>query len=100
MFATYGSEEIAFNDMVLSDKKPNRTFYSDRLRQWDLEKYNRVATKVLGSPMQMYYGVENEKLEKLLIEYFGEKLTLVKVSVSEHAASGFPIWRFDCHMDE
>lgn len=94
------TETFTNNKIVVSARKANRTFYSDRLWQWDYDKYCRLATKWFGSARQILYGIEPRVFEGFLKEYMAEDLTLVSIEVIENASSGYPIWRFDCYIKE
>lgn len=76
------------------------TVYSDRLYQWDWEKYNRCRNEVYGNAGQYFDGYqEHDKIEKLLQLYMNEpKLKLILVMQYCNMSSGYPLWRFDYNI--
>ena len=77
----------------LNEVEPDESFYSDRLWQWNPEKFDS-AMKASGHFGQMFYHSLTD-IEKFLQEYF-DCPTLVLVSVEEikNVSTGFPYWWF------
>ena len=74
--------------------KPSGSVYSDRLFQWDSEKYNTYCKKHWGNHGQ-YFSETPEKIEAFLRDYFSEpKLILCRVMQTCNKSSGYPIWIF------
>lgn len=72
----------------------NRSLWSDRLYQWDAQKYNRCRNEVFGNHGQ-YWHEEPEKIEQFLRLYYDDpELRLIYIEESCNQASGFPVWHF------
>lgn len=68
--------------------------YSDRLMQWDMEKYNKCCREVFSNEAQMFQNRKPEDIEKFLSLYLEEKIILTAVVQACHWLSGFPYWVF------
>ena len=68
--------------------------YSDRLYQWDSEKYNASCMAVWGNRGQYFYQRSPESIEMFLSLYFGREVILTAIEVEENASSGYPYWAF------
>lgn len=68
--------------------------HSDRLYQFDPEKFDVCRMKVFGNHSQ-YFDEPSEKIEQFLCEYLGKKIILVRNTKYINASSGYPYWRFD-----
>ena len=69
--------------------------YSDRLYEWDSEKYKESIKKVFGENGRRWDNCKPEQIEKFLTEYFGKKVALTCVTEYCNQATGYPCWRFD-----
>lgn len=98
--SAFGNEQIKLNKVICKNKKANRTFYHDRMLQWDSEKYDKIATKIFGRPIQSFYGCSEKDIETFLKDYFDEELELVAISFDINPSNGYDIWRFDCYIKE
>lgn len=76
------------------DEEPTTTIYSDRLFQWDSEKYNRLCMKHFGDHGQMFHARSPDGIEAFLRDYFGEGLLLCSIEQTYHRMQGHPIWVF------
>lgn len=72
------------------------TVYSDRMLQWDWDKYNKCTKEVFGDTRQMFYDATPSQIEALLQLYF-QKPTLKLILMMEYCnvSNGYPVWRFD-----
>ena len=78
------------------DKIRKDTVYSDRLYQWDWEKYNKLCKKYFGDVGQYFSNRNPKKIEAMLQEYCKEpKLNLTLIMEYCNQSSGYPVWRFD-----
>jgi hypothetical protein len=68
--------------------------YSDRLWQWDGQKFDTCCMEVWGNNGQTFYGRNPEEIETFLIKYFGKKIKLTAIMEGCNVSSGFPIWTF------
>lgn len=95
-FVRYVPKKDEWGQSILFETKEeaNGTAYSDRLYQWNPEKYNRLCKKHFGDVSQYWNERSLEKIEKFLREYFRKKLTVVKIVTGENRATGYPYWVF------
>jgi len=68
--------------------------YSDRMLQWDIEKFERCLQEVFGNQKQYFDDRDPKDIEKFLIKYFGHKLKLVAIEKCCYFPTGYPIWIF------
>ena len=64
--------------------------YSDRLHQWDYEKYNRCCQKVFKNEGQQFYQRNPKEIEKFLSMYFDKQIKLTAIMQGCNQSSGFP----------
>lgn len=76
------------------DKEKYSAVYSDRLYQWDWEKYNRCCQEVFGNQGQMFYQRKPKEIERFLSMYFDKEIKLTAVMQGCNQSSGFPYWIF------
>lgn len=76
------------------DKKKCDAVYSDRLFQWDNEKYNKCHKEVFNDEGQYFYQTDPKKIEKFLSLYFEEEIKLTAIMEGCNVANGFPCWTF------
>ena len=67
---------------------------SDRLLQWDYEKYQRCCNAIFGNTGQMFNDREPKQIEQFLSLYFEQKIKLTAIMQGCNHASGFPYWVF------
>lgn len=73
----------------------NDTVYSDRLFQWDSQKYNKLCKKHFGNEGQYFDGRSPSIIEKFLQDYYGNKnLKLILIEQGCNVSSGYPYWVF------
>lgn len=64
--------------------------YSDRLQQWDSEKFNKCKSKINGE-----FSYDNPKtVETFLSLYFEQEIELTAIVQGCNQSSGFPYWVF------
>lgn len=68
--------------------------YSDRLFQWDYEKYNKCCQEVFKNQGQQFYEREPKEIEKFLGMYFEREVKLTAVIQGCNQSSGYPYWVF------
>lgn len=77
------------------------TSYSDRLRQEDREKSDRLSLKYFGEKGDCWSGRDSSQIELFLREFLNKpKLKLILVMQYCHQSSGNPYWRFDFNRGE
>ncbi|TXG76186.1 hypothetical protein E6Q11_05135 [Candidatus Dojkabacteria bacterium] len=82
-------------------KTPTNTVYSDRLIQWDYERYNEMCKRHFGNHAQAFYDRAPEKIQAFLRDYMNnQNVVLCRVEELENKSTGYPYWRFDYCMDE
>ena len=68
--------------------------YSDRMLEWDMEKFTKCTEEVFGNHGQFFDNRNPKDIEKFLIKYFGHDLKLVAIEKCCNFATGYPIWIF------
>ena len=68
--------------------------YSDRMLQWDREKFARCTQEIFGNQQQCFDDRKPKAIEKFLIKYFGHDLKLVAIEKCCNISTGYPIWIF------
>lgn len=68
--------------------------YSDRLFQWDYEKYNKCCQEVFKNQGQQFYKREPKEIEKFLGMYFEKEIKLTAITQGCNQSSGYPYWVF------
>lgn len=79
------------------NKECNGSDYTDRLEQWDYDKYNRLAKEIYkdARPFDSYH-CRGDLIEKFLRAYHGnETIKLLRVIEYCNWSSGYPTWRLD-----
>ena len=80
-----------------SSGKVNGSVYSDRMQQWDYDKYKASAEKTDFKG----YTKDPETVEAFLRAYFDEpELKLVRVIEYCNVSNGYPCWRVDYYTPE
>ncbi len=79
------------------NEKCNNSVYSDRMRQWDYEKYNRIGQALFNTGDMAWFNTGNaKKIEQFLREYNGDNtLELTRVVEYCNVSTGYPVWRLD-----
>lgn len=71
------------------------TDYSDRLMQWNWDKFYELSEKHFGNRDQIFYDRPIDKIESFLQDYHNNpKLKLVMVSEGANVSNGYPYWIF------
>lgn len=68
--------------------------YSDRLMQWDYDKFNNSCMKAFGDTGQMFYSRNPEAIEEFLKEYMGKEIKLTGIVEGCNRGNGYPYWAF------
>ncbi len=80
------------------NEEANGTIYSDRLLQWDWDKYNLLSRKHFGDEGQYFDNRDPKKIEAFLRDWCeSPKLKLIFIMKYCNQSSGYPVWRFDYH---
>lgn len=75
-------------------KDKSQTVYSDRLKQWDWEKYNNCCETVWHNQGQYFDQRTPEDIEKFLCLYFDKQIKLTAITQGCNVSSGYPYWVF------
>lgn len=89
---TYDPFLIYFNE---EEQKATGCVYSDRLLEWDYDKYNRLCREYFGNEGQSWDKRDSNKIEEFLCDYFDKKVVLVANIQYVNVSNGYPVWRFD-----
>lgn len=76
------------------DAKESNAVYSDRLFQWNYEKYNKCCQEVFKNEGQYFDKREPKEIENFLSMYFEKKIKLTAVVQGCNQATGYPYWVF------
>ena len=95
---TKQSHPYSYDGFVLHrlgrNEEATMTVYSDRLAQWDDEKYVQCCERHM--PGKRWDNASPEQIQAFLRDYTGEPaLRLILVMEYCNYASGYPVWRFD-----
>ena len=85
-FAVY--KDPAFTDA-------DECVYSDRIRQWDWEKFNRCCEAIWGNCGQYFHARKPDEIERFLRMYFDdESIKLTGIEECCNFGNGYPYWGF------
>jgi len=78
------------------NKEKSNAVYSDRLLQWDRNKFEECCMEVWGNQGQYFYEDDRQpdEIERFLCKYFGKKIKLTAIMEGCNFSSGYPIWTF------
>jgi hypothetical protein len=79
---------------MLNYNNTDNAVYSDRLYQWDYQKYDECFKTVWGNTGQYFNGRSSSDIEKFLCLYLGKSVELTAVVEGCNASSGYPYWVF------
>lgn len=86
-------EYVIWKDKIFNEDK-HSAVYSDRLYQWDYEKYDKCCQEVFKNKGQAFYQREPKEIEKFLKMYFEKEIKLTAVAQGCNQATGYPYWVF------
>lgn len=75
-------------------KENDNAVYSDRLYQWDSEKYDRCCMEVWNDRRQVFNRSSPKEIQKFLSLYFGETVKLTGIEKGCNVSTGYPYWVF------
>lgn len=75
-------------------QKTDKCVYSDRLFQWNGEKFNKCRQAVKNNHSQMFYSDTPDEIQQFLNLYFEKPILLTGIKQGYNASSGFPYWEF------
>lgn len=84
-----------YQDRDYSSYTDCHTVYSDRLHQWDHEKFNKISTAKFGNDGHYWNNRSPRLISEFLSEYFGHSVKVVQIIEYCDQSSGYPVWRFD-----
>lgn len=85
---------VIWKDDSNFDRTNDDAVYSDRLYQWDYEKYNKCCMSVFKNEGQNFNQRNPEDIEKFLSMYFDKQIKLTAVVEGCNQAYGYPYWLF------
>ena len=74
--------------------------YSDRLYQWDPDKYNECRIEIFGNQSQYFDGQSPEDIGKFLSKYFDKNVEVTAIVKGCNISNGYPYWLFYYKEDE
>jgi hypothetical protein len=72
----------------------NACVYSDRLLQWDYDKYNKYCLEIWSNQGQYFNNREPQDTEKFLGLYLGRTIKLTAIMEGCNVSNGYPYWIF------
>ncbi len=93
---TYTDHLIWVKDGVYITMLPKNhsVVYSDRLWQWDHNKFDSCCQKIWKNEGQYFDNRKPEDIEKFLSLYFNVEIELLKIGQVCNQNSGYPLWIF------
>lgn len=76
------------------NKTTNNAVYSDRLIQWDYDKFNKCCRNIWGNERQYFNDRSPKDIGKFLSLYFDKEVKLTVIMEGCNFASGYPYWIF------
>lgn len=67
---------------------------SDRLFEWDSEKYNKLSKEVFGNAGQNFGNRYPEEIQQFLQLYLGRRVLITGIMECCNAGNGYPYWTF------
>lgn len=91
----YSYDEFVLYKASNFDKK-DCWVYSDRMLQWDREKYSEAFHKVWPGKTgcQSFWDRTPEEINRFLSLYFDKNVTLTAIMQGCNASTGYPYWVF------
>lgn len=80
------------------NKECNSTNWTDRLSEWDYDKYERIAKEVfpVGSQPFSDHNCRGDLIQEFLRRYHDDPtIVLLRVIAYCNLSNGFPLWRLD-----
>lgn len=74
--------------------KDDHVLYSDRLYQWNFEKFNRCCYKVWKNMGQWFDERSPKSIEKFLSLYLEKPICLTGIEQGCNVSNGYPYWIF------
>ncbi|PLS15076.1 hypothetical protein CVD28_24895 [Bacillus sp. M6-12] len=75
-------------------KDKSHVVYSDRLLQWDYNKFGDCCMEIWGNTGQYFYNRNPKEIETFLSKYLNKEIKLTAIMEGCNVSSGFPIWTF------
>lgn len=67
---------------------------SDRLFEWDSEKFNRLSNEIFGNTGQNFSNRYPELIQKFLCQYFDRQILLTGIMECCNVGNGYSYWTF------
>jgi hypothetical protein len=85
-------------------KKTDHVVYSDRLMQWDYDKFNKCCMKVWNNEGQYFDNRKPNDIENFLSKYYDKEIKLTAIMEGCNVSNGYPYWIFfydyDNHIEQ
>lgn len=83
-----------FRIFVRNHKNSDEVVYSDRLRQWNSERYRELLSKWFGNTSDNFSNRYPEQIQKFLSDYFEKRILLTGIEQACNVGNGYPYWIF------
>jgi hypothetical protein len=92
---TQQSHPYSYDPFVIfgRENKEDRAVYTDRLRQWDCEKYERLVAQHFAERGHLNPH-DSVNVQAFLSDYMGKPINLTCIMQHCNAATGYPLWTF------
>lgn len=87
-------EHVIWMDKDFNKEECYSAVYSDRLFQWDDEKYEKCCQEVFGNRSQYFYSRDHRDIEEFLGKYLNKDIKLTAVILGCNVSTGYPYWVF------
>lgn len=74
--------------------KSDSYVYSDRMMQWDRDKFAKACEEVWNNTGQMFHSRTPEEIERFLSIYFDKEVELTLIMECCNVSNGYPYWMF------
>lgn len=77
-----------------AQRKGDHAAYSDRMYQWDADKFNKTAYAIWNNMGQYFEHRTPTDIERWLCLYFDRPVELIHIEEHCNQATGYPVWFF------
>lgn len=87
-------EYVLFKSDKYSNERPYSAVYSDRLMQWDYDRFQKCYKETFSKDSQSFYLCDSVTAERFLSLYFNKDIELVAMLQGCNVSNGNPYWVF------
>lgn len=79
---------------VRESQRGDQGLYSDRMWQWDHDKFNKCTQEVWGNQGQYFNDRKPQDIERWISLYLRKPVQLISIEEHCNQATGYPVWFF------